>query len=89
MRDISEDPDFTVCIWGNNEQIDLRNHGRMGEIKPIEFHVKEDGAFDKDGNSVSSFCFVLIDGKNGDKYCAQISEHMMSPALKEMGYIKE
>ena len=83
MKDISEDPDFTVQLWDADEQIDLRLHGSMTELRPVEFHAKEDG--DTGGNP--SFCFVLVDD-HAQPYNAQISERMVAPALKAMGYVK-
>lgn len=83
MRDISIDPDFKIQIWANDEQIDLRIHGSTEELRPVEFHVKEDGAI----NDKPSFCFVLVDA-HMSAYRAEITERMMAPALEAMGYIK-
>ncbi len=83
MKEITEDPDFKVFIWEKDEQIDIQKHGPGLQITPIEFHVKVDGSLD----DKPSFCFVLKDAFNGT-YFSQITEHMMAPALKALGYTK-
>ncbi len=88
MKDVSEDPNFTVRIWENGEPVDLRMHQQAFEtqLKPIEFHMKVDGAIAPEGGDAPSFCFVLVD-RYDRVYFAQISERMLTPALKAMGYV--
>ena len=95
MRDITVDPNFIVKLWEKGEAIDLRHHAdwgngahHMGEIRPVEFHVKLDGAIAPDGSDAPSFYLVLKDAE-GRTFTAQISERMFEPALKELGYVYE
>ena len=89
MIDLTVDPAFKIKIWEHGEQVDVREHGRdfKLELRPIEAHMKVDGAVAPDGADAPIFCFVLRDC-DGFAYYAQISERMMSPLLEAMAYKK-
>jgi len=59
-----------------------RNPGAgVTEGRPIELHLKEDGAADES----PSFA-IIIEDSNGNKVLGQISLKMLSEALDKLGY---
>lgn len=77
MKKVHQEANFKAVVWEEDEQVDLREHGKILELRPIELHVKKSG--DKDGKP--SYAFVLKD-LYGNKFCAQISDRMLQEGLK-------
>lgn len=69
-----------------NKQINLSNFNPIFESKPIEIHLKEDGAVNADGTDSPSFTILLKHEISGVYVYGQISLNMMNDGLKDIGY---
>lgn len=73
------DKDFKVDTVDQGQQVDLRHHGTIQEMRPIECHIKPDG----DINDNPALIFVLSDMRQ-KKVVAQISLKMFMPVIREL-----
>jgi hypothetical protein len=56
------------------------------ELRPIQIHLKQDGAIDDDGKDVPSLAILMIGNDGKTVAFGQISVKMMNEGLADIGY---
>ena len=74
--EVTSHPDLTIRVWRAGQQVEP-DRRVTGRVKPVEFHLKEDGALD----NRPSLAIVLVTGQ-GDAVVGEISLAMLEPVLQ-------